>query len=198
MFEFIEKVVYINLEHRTDRKQQIESELQKYFPSEKVIRFNAIKHAHGGVGCSKSHMAVLEMAISEGWNNVLIIEDDAMWNKFETGYPLLEKLSKNDYDVIVLGAAFANYDSNYRLTKSTTTTAYIINKAYYETLLNNFKEGLEKLLSSEKYTEYALDQYWSRVQSTGKWYATIPSLIIQRPGMSDIEHRFINNQKCFS
>jgi glycosyl transferase, family 25 len=198
MFEFIENVVYINLLHRTDRKSQIESELQKYFPVEKFQRFNAIQHSHGGVGCVMSHIAVLEMAISKGWTNVLIIEDDAMWNKFETGYPLLEKLSKNDYDVIVLGAAFAKYDSNYRLSKCTTTTAYIVNKAYYQIILENFKEGLEKLLSTGKWSTFALDQYWSRIQLTGKWYATIPSLMIQRPGMSDIEKRFVNNQKCFS
>jgi hypothetical protein len=47
MFEFVDKIVYINLEHRTDRRAQIEEVLKDV--SDKVIRFNAIKETHGGV-----------------------------------------------------------------------------------------------------------------------------------------------------
>jgi hypothetical protein len=36
-FDFIEKVIYINLEHRTDRRQQIEKELSVFFPVEKIV-----------------------------------------------------------------------------------------------------------------------------------------------------------------
>lgn len=35
IFHFIEKVIYINLEKRNDRKESIEKQLLLYFPPEK-------------------------------------------------------------------------------------------------------------------------------------------------------------------
>ena len=196
MFEFVEKIVYINLQHRIDRKQQIEEVLKDL--SDKVIRFNAIKESHGGIGCTKSHIAVLEMAIREGWKNYLVVEDDAIWNKFDTGYPILEELVQKPYDVIVLGSVFPRCTTNYRLMSCQTTTAYIVNSNYYEMLLSNFKEGLTGLLITGQYHNYAIDQYWKRIQPCGLWYAVLPSLLIQRPGYSDIEKTVIDNGKFFS
>ena len=73
--DLISKVVFINLDARTDRKSQAEDELQLFLP-DKVIRFSAIQDKPGSVGCSKSHIQILQMAIQENWPNVLIVEDD--------------------------------------------------------------------------------------------------------------------------
>lgn len=196
MFEFVEKIVYINLEHRTDRKTQIEDVLKDV--SDKVIRFNAIKEDHGGIGCTKSHIAVLEMAIREGWKNYLVVEDDAMWSNFQIGYPKLQKLAMNPYDVLVLGSVFAKCNSNSKIFSSQTTTAYIVNSGYYQTLLTNFKEGLSGFLQTRAYHIFAIDQYWKRIQPEGNWYAVLPSLLVQRAGYSDIEKMVIDNGKYFS
>jgi glycosyl transferase family 25 len=198
MFEFIEKVVYINLIHRTDRKSQIESELQKYFPVEKIQRFNAIKHSHGALGCSMSHIAVLEMAIVNNWKNCLILEDDAVWSNFSTSYPILEKLVNNSFDVITLGIAHARYTPEFKLLSGQTATAYLIEQNYYKTLLGNFKEGLEQFLKTGNYPTYALDQYWKKLQAKDNWYCVIPSLIIQKPSFSDIERKHTDYIKYFS
>ena len=196
MFEFVEKIVYINLEHRTDRKAQIEDVLKDV--SDKVIRFNAIKEDHGGIGCTKSHIAVLEMAIREGWKNYLVVEDDAMWSNFQVGYPKLQKLAMNPYDVLVLGSVFAKCNSNSKIFSSQTTTAYIVHSGYYQTLLTNFKEGLSGFLQTRAYHIFAIDQYWKRIQPEGNWYAVLPSLLVQRAGYSDIEKMVIDNGKYFS
>jgi len=197
MFEFIEKVVYINLEHRTDRRQEIESELS-IFPSEKIQRFNAIKENFGALGCTKSHIAVLEMAISEGWSNYLVIEDDGMWSNFDKSYPILESLSKNPYDVIVLGAVVPVYDKiTYKLQKSQTTTSFLVNKHYYKTLLQNFKDGAHGLTLTRSPPMYALDMYWQRIQARDNWYLVAPSLVVQRPSYSDIEKKHVDYVKQF-
>ena len=198
MFKFIEKVVYINLDHRTDRKIQLESELQQYFPVEKIQRFNAIKHNHGGIGCTMSHIAVLEMAIENNWNNCLILEDDAVWSNFSKSYPILEKLANNSFDVITLGIAHATYTSEFKLCSGQTATAYLINQHYYQTLLGNFKEGLEQFLKTRNYGVYALDQYWKCLQAKDNWYCVIPSLMIQKPSFSDIERKHTDYIKQFS
>jgi glycosyl transferase family 25 len=202
MFEYIEKVVYINLEHRADRRKQIESELFKYFPSEKVIRFNAIKHSHGGVGCSASHITVLELAIKEGWKNYLVVEDDAMWSNFDKGYALLEGLIKNPYDVIMFGATYAETLPNFRITKGQTTTAYIVNKHYYQTLLETFYNSFQifkniKNIQVTEYEKYAIDVSWFPLQSRDNWFVIIPSLMIQRPSYSDIQGKFTNYAHLF-
>jgi glycosyl transferase family 25 len=198
MFESIEKVVYINLEERTDRKESIEKELLKYFPAEKFERFNAIKHERGAIGCTKSHIAVLEMAIQQNWKNVLVVEDDAIWSNFDKGYPILEKLIKNQFDVITLGITSASYDtSTYKLLSGQSTTAYIVNNHYYNTLLYNFKYGLEQFVITNKYSSYAIDQYWKILQAKDTWFCVVPSLLVQGPSYSDIEKKNVNYMNEF-
>jgi glycosyl transferase family 25 len=165
MFEFIEHVVYINLDRRVDRRVEIEKELSQYFPIEKIQRFSAIYNDHGGIGCTRSHIAVLEMAKEKGWKNYLVVEDDAIFTNFGNSYPILERLVQNKYDVIVLGAVVQKLDmSNYKLYSGHTTTAYLVNNHYYDTLLSNFKEGLNGFLLTGQYHTYAIDQYWKRLQ----------------------------------
>lgn len=71
-------VVYINLDRRQDRRMRIESELRKVvFPNAEIRRFAAVEEKLAG--CVKSHMEVLKMAMQENWENVLILEDDFVW-----------------------------------------------------------------------------------------------------------------------
>ena len=197
MFDFIDKIVYINLDSRTDRKEQMERELI-IVPTEKIQRFSAIKNSQGAIGCTLSHIAVLEMAIIEGWNNVMIVEDDVQISKLAESYPLLEKLANQPFDVIVLGSVMTNYNgSTFNLHHCQTTTAYLVNKHYYSTLLQNFKEGLEQLQRTHNKPLYAIDMYWQRLQKRDNWYVVIPSLFVQRPSYSDIEQKDVNYTHLF-
>ena len=51
MWEFIDKVIYINLDEATERKARIEKELL-VIPSDKIIRLSAIKGSNF-IGCVK-------------------------------------------------------------------------------------------------------------------------------------------------
>jgi glycosyl transferase family 25 len=186
----IEKVIYINLAHRTDRRAQIENELS-VFPSERVIRFDAIyEKERGHLGCSKSHIAVLEMAIREGWNNYLVIEDDMVWDKFESGCQILRNLFDKNPDVIVLGGTSISFYDTHRLSKCYCTTAYLVFNHYYGALLSNFKEGASLLENNYKHnTPYAIDQYWHRLQQRDNWYIVYPIICLQRAGYSDINQQ---------
>jgi len=189
MFEFVDKVVYINLDHRKDRRESITKQLE-VFPSEKVIRFPAIREDKGAIGCTKSHIAIVEMAIENKWKNVLILEDDAIWNKFEEGYARLEKLITNPYDVIVFGSTLTEYDKEtYKMHRGHTTTSYLVNSHYYETLLANYKYGLKMLLETGLCRIYAIDRFWQHLQNKDNWYCIIPCLMYQTPSMSDILHQ---------
>jgi glycosyl transferase family 25 len=196
-WDCIDKVIYINLEERKDRLEQITTEL-KVIPENKLIRFNAIKDIKGHIGCSKSHIACLELAIQNNWKNVLIIEDDMIFVNYEEGTKLIDKLINKDFDVISLGNTHVNCDkNNYKLYAGDTTTAYIVNNHYYEKLLNNYKEGLKLLIDTYEITKYCLDKYWKKLQSTDNWFIIHPSLCIQSIGFSSIENK-INNQIIYS
>jgi GR25 family glycosyltransferase involved in LPS biosynthesis len=74
----IDQVVYINLQKRPDRLAHIETLLSQYdIPA---TRFDAVEHSHGLYGCGQSHLAVLKLARDNGWKNVMILEDDIVFN----------------------------------------------------------------------------------------------------------------------
>jgi GR25 family glycosyltransferase involved in LPS biosynthesis len=190
MFDHIEHVVYINLEHRKDRKEQIEKELSVF--GEKVQRFDAIHEpGRGHLGCSKSHIEVLKLAIQSGWKNYLVVEDDVVLDL--TGYPILEDLITRPYDVILLGGTALSFDKTYRCYNSCCTTAYLVHQSYYQTLLTNFEEGVQKLEKNYSKSDfYAIDQYWNPLQRSDNWYIVYPTLASQRSDYSDITGQLID------
>lgn len=191
IFNEIDKVVYINLPHRTDRNHQIKNELS-VFPPEKILRFNAIQHENGGIGCSMSHIGVLELAIKNKWRNVLIVEDDMKWVKIEEGDGILSRLIRRPYDVIMLSGHEVKYNkTSYKLKHACARTAYLVSNQYYEKLLSNFKEGLGHL-EKEYIGIYRGDRYWNRLQETDNWYIVIPQMCVQSPSFSDIEKKPVN------
>jgi glycosyl transferase family 25 len=197
IWDKIEKVIYINLEERMDKRGNIEKEFS-FIPNDKLIRFSAIKHEHGHIGCSESHIECLKLAIANNWKNVLIIEDDAIFNNYEDGILKLEKLLNIDYDTIVLGGTHVNYnEETMKLYNSQSCVAYLVSQNYYLTLLNNYEEGLTQLKNTFTYDEYCIDQYWKRLQNQDNWYVIKPPLIIQKPGISNIENRYVDYTEIF-
>jgi hypothetical protein len=74
----VEHIFYINLEHRKDRRDQIEHELEIMSLKQNSERFEAIHKKPGIVGCGYSHLAVLKLAKERNYENVLILEDDVI------------------------------------------------------------------------------------------------------------------------
>ena len=197
-FDFIDKILYINLEDRKDRRKEIEEEL-KFIPKNKVMRFNAIKNEKGHIGCSMSHIACLEIAIENNWNNVMIIEDDASFNNYDEGIKILKELLNKDWDVITLGNVGVDYDKDtYKLNSGQTTTGYIVNNHYFKVLRKNFKDGLKKLEETLDYPSYCIDQYWKKLQKKDNWYIIVPSLLVQRSGISSIQNGYIDYTGYFN
>ena len=188
MFDYIEHVVYINLHHRKDRIEHIEKTLAMF--GDRLHRLDAVyEPRRGHLGCSKSHALAIELAISSGWKNVLIVEDDAVWNKIENGSILLEKLSKTNYDVIMLGGTAVEYDKeSYKLLKCCCATAYLVNQHYYSNLLNIFNNSISFLKKTYNPSVGAIDQLWHSTQKSDNWYIIIPCLMTQITNYSDTEY----------
>jgi glycosyl transferase family 25 len=180
----IGNIVYINLDERVDRNLQVQQELRKVFPDVAIHRLSAIKFNPGYIGCTQSHIAALELGKRNNWPRVLIVEDDIVWTAFDPQQ--LEILLSKPHDVVLLSGTYIKSDGN-RLLSAQTTTAYIVEAHYYDTILDNFRTGLDQLKAGGKYRTYALDQYWKLLQGRDTWLISRPSMCIQRPGFSDIE-----------
>jgi GR25 family glycosyltransferase involved in LPS biosynthesis len=190
MWDFIDKIVYINLEHRQDRRDIMQKFFEKgKIPLEKVIRLPAIKKIRGGLGCLESHTQALKMAKENSWKNVLILEDDLEWLDLEGGYKRLEELSqKPDWDVIMLVGWYWKYDFP-RIYDANNAGAYLVNSSYYDTLLKNRQLGLFNMKKAFGFhfnsKRNDADSGWKILQKTDKWYGLEPCICRQVDGFSD-------------
>jgi glycosyl transferase family 25 len=201
--DHIEKVVYINLDRRTDRRKEIEEELTRLgIPSEKWIRFSAIEQKPGFIGCTKSHRAVLQMAKDAQWSNVLILEDDFMAvQSSEAIHQQLQDFfeSTEEYDVLFLSHNIQRCEpltSNLvRVFEAQTASGYLVHSRFYEKLLNNLTEASQL---AEKHPHchwlYINDQYWKSLQKdvNNTWLAIQPCIGVQRAGFSDLAERHVD------
>ena len=196
--KYIEKVIFINLEERKDRREKCELILNKIFDKDKIIRFEAIKENLGAIGCTKSHIACLNLAIKNNWNNLLILEDDIILKDSEN-LETFEKLVLNKYDVIVFGGTwFLNNPFNNKLYSCGTAASYLVNKHYYKKLNKNFNDGLKLFYKTKNYNKYGLDQYWKKLQIMDNWKLINPPVFKQDIGYSNIEKSNINYKNSYS
>jgi glycosyl transferase family 25 len=201
-FTDIKNVFYINLEHRKDRKEHIETELPKLGITGE--RFNAIRMENGAVGCSMSHLKILQNAVTQNMDHVLILEDDITFldpELFITQFDTFLSRFKTNWDVILLaGNNMPPHhqidDTCIKVTSCQTTTGYLVNGHYIKILMENVKMGLHQLLRApERHLEYAIDMFWKRLQSTDRWFLITPPTVIQCDGYSDIEKKMTNYSK---
>ena len=194
-----ENTHYINLEHRIDRLVHVKHELAKI----NVVgsRFNAIKLANGAVGCSMSHLKCLEQAKQNGSPYVFVCEDDIQFldpELFLKNLGLFCETIKSDWDVLIISGNICPpfqpiCDFCVKLINCQTTTGYIVQQHYYDTLIANYREGITKLLSDPtNKREYAIDMYWKRLQAKDRWYMIVPPTVVQMEGFSDVEGRETN------
>ena len=196
----IRNVLYINLESRKDRREHVEAQLASLMPQLVAERFNAIKHWNGAIGCSMSHMRCIQIAKESGWDHVLVCEDDVLF----TNVPLfLTQLSKfmatvPDWDVVLLaGNNIPPYqvvnDACIQISSCQTTTAYVVRAHYYDTLIDNYRAGINLLMRHpEQKINYAIDRYWFELQRRDRWFLITPLSVVQREDYSDIEQRVTN------
>ena len=98
-WDIVDAALVINLDHRTDRWDQVRAHLQDVVPPDKLHRVSAVAGKQiagyltshwfrrtrrpetwaGRAGCSVSHRNAMRLALERGWNWVLMIEDDAQF-----------------------------------------------------------------------------------------------------------------------
>jgi len=194
----IKHAFYINLLSRPDRKQHVESQLKNIGIN--AERFNAIKMPNGAIGCSMSHLKIIETAKANNWDHVLIVEDDILFTNPNLFVQQFNKFLSNhkDFDVVLIaGNNLPPYltidDSCVQVSRCQTTTGYLVQKHYYDILIKNYKDGILFLMKEpHNHILYAIDKYWFNLQVIHKWYLITPLSVTQREDYSDIEKRPTN------
>jgi GR25 family glycosyltransferase involved in LPS biosynthesis len=198
-FEDIKHVMYINLDHRLDRKTHVEYQLQTLNFSG-IERINAIKLENGALGCSMSHLKCLQQAKERNLDHVLICEDDITFLNPNLFKEKINKFLENnkEWDVLLLGGnnfpPYKEIDGTcIQVEHCQTTTGYLIRRHYFDTLIDNIKTGISFLLRNPSESiKYAIDKYWLLLQKRDLWFLLIPLTVIQLQGYSDIEKKNTN------
>lgn len=194
-------IYYINLEHRTDRKEHIISELSK-FPNLNVVRVNGIYDPiNGAIGCSKSHILALEHFVNTGYEKCLILEDDFEFTQTsEYVNNILSQFFREvpNYDVLMLSGNTLSEINTYnsivtKIIDSQTASGYSVHRNFGRILLDNFKEGLFYLESTNINHEYSIDIYWKRLQPISNWYCLKPKIGKQMKSYSDTCYQLIDH-----
>jgi GR25 family glycosyltransferase involved in LPS biosynthesis len=201
--ELLQHVLYINIDHRTDRLEHVIAELQKIGVAN-AERFPAIYMNVKNVCCTISHICCIELAKTRNWPHVFICEDDITFTNPQVFCNSLKQFVEStiSWDVLVIGG---NNDHPFiqindfcaKVMNIQTTTGYIVKKEYYNVLLDNFKKGLELLIQNPmQKIQFSIDIYWKRLQQRDQWYVLLPLTVIQYSDYSDIENRKVDYSKA--
>jgi glycosyl transferase family 25 len=195
----IDKIFYINLDEREDRKQEIETELTNYNLIENAERIKAVYTPGQGIlGCTMSHLNALKLAKERNYINVLILEDDFEFTITKEEFDnqlttLFEQGPEFDVCMISFNIQQSNpteYPFLQKVIEAQTASGYIVNSRFYDQLINLYEWAIPLLEQTREHWNYANDQCWKRLQPTSNWYAFTTRCGKQRPGYSDNSGQF--------
>jgi len=199
----IDKIFYINLEKRKDRKEEIEKELNTF--SLEYERFEAIETPGFGIlGCGLSHLSVLKIAKNRGYKNILILEDDFTFlvTKEEFEKQLIKFFDeKIDYNICMISYNLlkkidSEYDFLWKSLDVQTASGYIINSNYFDKLIDLYEWAMPLLQQTKAHWLYANDAVWKKYQPNDNWFCFKTRIGKQRPSWSDNSDSFAEYLDC--
>jgi len=181
----------------------IESELEKVFFKNQIVRIEAIEEIIGLEGCYQSHILAIEDFIKSGKEYSIIFEDDFVFEVeedvvIEAVHEAIEKKSKLfllSYHSLVINLNL-NEKEGYlcKFSNGQMACAYMISKEFAPVLLETFKEGYQLLKTTKQESIYANDQYWKKLQQIEGVYACVPKLGKQQSYYSNIVKEVVDYQ----
>lgn len=191
--KYFDKIYYINLERRPDRNEQCIEELNKH----NVIaeRFNAIdgnllvnnnwKHSMGNLGCVNSHLNLIKKAKENKYKNVLILEDDVVFDdNIEDRFEKYYKQLPYNWDILYLSGNHNQHDG-YMLEMISdnigkchltyTTHSFVVRESMYDIIIDRLSKA-----------ENPVDVEYTKIQKICNSYTFYPGITTQRVGYSDI------------
>ena len=214
--DYFPKIYCINLDKRPDKYELCLEEFKKInidvervsgIEGSTVFKEGIHKNA-GAYGLLLTNIKLIEKAMAEKYESVLILEDDVIFvDKFNEIFNERMKSLPPNWDVLYLGGnnmfhkgkhtlvtgdvnlkvTKANYTKlNHELCRTTwtqTTHAVAINAKFYQTLM----------FGIARHSHRPIDNVYCILQQEGcNAYTFLPSLALQRPCFSDIENIYLD------
>ncbi len=197
LVNFFGRIVVINLARRKDRLTTFHKELAKGWPFKTPERFEAIdgdkvrcppgwKQGNGSWGCRQSHTQILERALIDGIDSILVLEDDlVLCDDFAAKVNAFLKTAPDDWGGLWLGGQ--------HMTPATPVKPGVVlcrnaQRTHAYAARGRFLRDLYGHWCSPK-TDIHIDWIVGTVQEKHKVYAPDPFLCGQDRVMSDISGR---------
>lgn len=185
-------VRYINLDHRSDRREDFENEMHALGVSWHNRHSATLAHP-GALGCSLSHLQVLKHWEATPGRLLLVCEDDARFvaSRSELDALIEEFTASPHLQVLALAYRTAwHIPISDRLAASAdiqTTAAYVAKPEIVPDLVAAFEDSVRGLRDGASARTAALDKVWKRVQKKRLFAIPRKKCVIQRAGFSDIQ-----------
>jgi hypothetical protein len=203
-WEKVDQIYVLNLDARVDRWAAVLRELGRMgAPFQRITRVSAIQDRstddpalNGHLGCLRSHIWMMEDALSKKFDNVLILEDDFCFTEdIDIHKADLQKFLERSYDYFVCLVATSKYGRivarddlvSTSLQPCTNTAGYLVSRPGMAQVHAVMEEGLQRLIETRESQIYAADRYWAKLQPTGKFLTFRRKLGFQTPSFSTIE-----------
>lgn len=193
--DFFEKGFYINLDRRTDRKKQFESEIDQYGLKDFFERISAEdsinepnpirKHSY----CSLTYYKLFERIYNEGYENVVIFEDDAYFYNDPNELPGIQLVENAldelqnfpDWQMIYFGGHPIREVDIVSKTLMRAPTILALQAVGYK------RQVIKRVLDEYKpFEDCAIDGWYGQRHDIIK-YLVNPIAIPQREGKSDLD-----------
>jgi GR25 family glycosyltransferase involved in LPS biosynthesis len=185
-------IACVNLDRRPDRWLRMQSRFAT-LGIDAIERFAAVdghtasvpadwEGSCGAYGCLQSHLALVKRARANGWPNLLIFEDDVVFEpRFNERFAEYWRQVPTAWDMLYLGASHLSdplrFAQNlWRLTRSSSTFAYALNHTVYDANIELNTRGRK-----------AVDVHNHALQSQFSCYCFHPHLAWVAKERSDID-----------
>ena len=180
----IDKIIYINMDSRLDRRKEIEEQFKRGgIQNEHIIRFSGI-------------------AYDLNLQNVLILEDDfdfiediELVTSSLTNF--FHEISGIQWNAVLL--AFGNQESDdfsenisYCI-KAKNAAGYLVHRRHMLELSNTIQEAVEPMASTGMHWLYQNDVVWQKCMAKGNWFHFKKRLGFQRLGFSNLAGQVVDH-----
>jgi GR25 family glycosyltransferase involved in LPS biosynthesis len=143
----------------------------------------------GELGIIQSHVKLAEDAIRNGYQNVLILEDDVEFSlTFSIDFMMWQEEVPDDWQMLYLGANLAGWNPNKGVHSEHVVNGYHLFAAHALGLRLNV---LEDVYFSH-YQDKAIDVWYAENSVYHKPYLFIPRMAWQRASYSDIQNEDVS------
>jgi GR25 family glycosyltransferase involved in LPS biosynthesis len=196
--DFFDKTFCINLERRSDRWEECFTEFNKYELTN-IDRFIAVdgkelpQVTSGFVTPSRlalvlTNIKILEEAIENNYNSILILEDDVEFNDQVLNMDEYFKVLPKNWDMLYFGG---NHNTHMGINPPIIINEKVskLHSTYSTHCVAINKSAFVKIYDRLKKCDNALDVIYVELQNTLNVYSFYPMIATQRVSFSDIENR---------